>query len=82
MKCEYCLQNKEIRPYGEQGKNICFSCMKSSAELTRIAEKNFSVLLSANEENSGIAILDGAEPRPATEREKSICRLRSKTQRS
>jgi len=47
-KCYICKKDKErhdIRPYGENGQYLCFTCMKSSAELEAMAFNNYKNLL-------------------------------------
>lgn len=42
MKCHYCEQTKDLRPYGPKGAPLCFKCMKASPEREKEAAANFS----------------------------------------
>ena len=62
MICYLCQTPQETRPYGENGQDICFPCMKASPEREATAQKNFSALLGANEVlGEGITMIGGEE---------------------
>jgi len=52
--CYVCGESADCRPYGIGGRNICFPCMKSSAEREREAEAQFSARLSMCESDTVI----------------------------
>lgn len=39
--CEVCGVERELRPYGPQGENICFACAMSTPEMQSAAERAF-----------------------------------------
>lgn len=43
--CEYCLNEKETRPYGEDGKRICYECSMSTPERKVEAERQMGIRL-------------------------------------
>lgn len=47
--CCVCGKQGDLRPYGPNGKDICFPCMKSSPELEKTAEAALGRALAANE---------------------------------
>ncbi len=42
VKCRYCDNTTDLRPYGPKGAPICFKCMKASPEREKEASDNFS----------------------------------------
>lgn len=60
--CQYCNQQRELRPYGEQGQLICFDCAMSPANKSA-AERMFELQSAA----CGDVAIIGEEcgPRPA-----------------
>ena len=34
-KCELCGEEKELRPYGPNGENVCFSCAMKNEEAAK-----------------------------------------------
>ena len=34
-KCDLCSENDELRPYGKNGENICFTCGMKDEETTK-----------------------------------------------
>jgi len=45
QKCEFCGKIKETRPYGKDGKEICFDCMTATPKAEKEAERRFKNLL-------------------------------------
>ena len=45
QKCEFCGKIKETRPYGKDGKEICFDCAMTTPEAKEQAERTFKELL-------------------------------------
>jgi len=45
QKCEFCGQETETRPYGPQGKEMCYKCMMETPERKRIAEDTFQKVI-------------------------------------
>lgn len=46
QKCGFCgKKTKETRPYGKDGKEICFDCMTATPEAEKEAERRFKKLL-------------------------------------
>lgn len=45
QECEFCGEIKETRPYGKDGKEICFGCMEATPETKKEAEERFEELL-------------------------------------
>ena len=43
--CDLCGENRELRPYGPQGENICYPCATSTPELKAAAERAFGARL-------------------------------------
>jgi hypothetical protein len=59
-KCQFCKQEKELRPYGPKGECICFECMTSTPEMEAAAKIQFSCQL----ESSGCVAVIGTEAGP------------------
>jgi len=65
--CHYCgPTDRELRPYGPGGSNICHPCMKATPERERAAKGAFGALLDANAEiGDGIVVIGGQKgPQP------------------
>lgn len=64
MKCHYCPQTNDLRPYGPKGAMVCFYCAMSTPERKAETEQNFSMQLDAA---GPVAMIDGtsAGPYPA-----------------
>lgn len=66
--CHYCgSSEKELRPYGPGGNDVCFPCMKASPEREAQAKAAFGALLDASEQISPsgvVAIGEDIGPRP------------------
>ena len=46
QECKFCGgKEKETRPYGKDGKEICFDCMTATPEVEKEAERRFKELL-------------------------------------
>jgi hypothetical protein len=63
IKCYICGVSKDLRPYGEGGKPICFPCMKATPEREREAEKMFESLIKSLEARGGDIITPKSAPR-------------------
>ena len=44
QKCGFCGKIKETRPYGKDGKEICFDCMTATPKAEKEAERRFKNL--------------------------------------
>lgn len=60
MICDYCNALEDCRPYGENGKMICFRCMKASPRLEAEAIRNYTNQLNA----AGSEVVVGSEVGP------------------
>lgn len=60
MICYVCRADKDTRPYGERGKNICFSCMKDGRE--EEAKRQFGAHLDAIPETEIVLTEHGPIP--------------------
>lgn len=47
-ECEFCFKIVECRPYGKDGKQICYKCMRSSHEFIVEAERRPEIQLGSN----------------------------------
>jgi len=76
MKCHYCGQTSDLRPYGPRGSMICFGCAMSSPERKAETEHNFSTQLAACGPD---AVIDGSEvgPYPAKHHPQASALLRA-----
>ena len=65
-RCYVCNKEKETRPFGEHGQDMCFECMKASPESEKMASNNLDALLTATSiiSPSGIVTIDGEDIRP------------------
>ena len=61
MKCYYCGETDDLRPYGPKGAMVCFDCAMSTPERKAETERNFAMQLDAA---GPIAIIDGTEVGP------------------
>lgn len=63
--CHYCgPTDRELRPYGPGGADICHPCMKANPERERAAQRTFGALLDANAAiGSGVVVI-GSESGP------------------
>lgn len=61
MKCDYCSNEDELRPYGENGAMICFDCAFATPERAATTEKNFLNQMNACGES---IVVIGAEAGP------------------
>jgi hypothetical protein len=59
-ECQYCHKQAELRPYGERGAMICFSCAMQPQNKSA-TERNFGMQLNAC---GDVALLDGTEVGP------------------
>lgn len=66
MSCVYCGTNQDVRPYGPNATDICFTCMKATPEREATAAATFGVLLAANQaiSSSGAVAIGDGPPRP------------------
>jgi hypothetical protein len=63
--CYICgTSERELRPYGKDGQDICFSCMTSTPELEQEAQKQFGKLLDAAGKKTDAAMLTPEGPVP------------------
>lgn len=65
--CCYCsTTEREVRPYGPEGRPVCYRCVTETPEREAAAAANFEVLLNAMVAISpvGLAILDDEGLRP------------------
>lgn len=64
MKCCYCDETNDLRPYGPKGAMVCFPCAMATPERTAETERNFALQLDAC---GPVAVIDGscAGPYPA-----------------
>ena len=59
-----CSTTEELRPYGQQGADICFDCMVADPVREAEAKKNFITLLEAATIH-GVAVIGSEDgPRP------------------
>lgn len=67
-RCYICNEEKETRPYGEHGQDICFPCMQADPVQHDIATNNLSAIVNATSfiSPSGMVAIDGEEIRPST----------------
>lgn len=66
--CYVCSVEKETRPFGEHGQDICFDCMQADPVHYDIATNNLTAIVAATSfiSPTGIVTIDGEEIRPAT----------------
>jgi hypothetical protein len=63
--CHYCgPTEKELRPYGPDGSDICYSCMKESPEREQEASQRYGALLEANAVIGDDIVTIGSEDGP------------------
>lgn len=63
--CHYCgPTDKELRPYGPGGSDICFPCVTSTPEREAAAKGAFGALLDGAEVISGGVVMIGTEEGP------------------
>lgn len=64
--CHYCgPTERELRPYGPGGSNVCHPCATATPERNAAAEAAFGTLLDANAEVSTTGVVSiGAESGP------------------
>jgi hypothetical protein len=67
-RCYVCSEEKETRPYGEHGQDICFTCMQADPVQLDIASSNLSSMVNAASivSPTGIVAIDGEVIRPST----------------
>jgi hypothetical protein len=64
-ECHYCgPTDREMRPYGPGGANICFPCMKAAPEREEAAKNAFGGLLDAVDIVSPGPVVIGGEEGP------------------
>lgn len=61
MKCHYCEETTDLRPYGPKGAMVCFDCAMSTPERKAEAKRNFAQQLEAAGPR---VVLDGTEAGP------------------
>lgn len=61
MKCHYCNEPGNLRPYGPKGAMICFACMKASPGREAEAKRRFGLQLAAC---GDVAVIDGSQAGP------------------
>lgn len=61
MLCYKCNQEKDVRPYGENAKMVCFNCAFKTQADKRITERNFVSQLNAC---GNVAHIDGTNIGP------------------
>lgn len=64
MKCHYCNETDDLRPYGPRGSMVCFACAMATPERKAETSRNFATQLDAC---GNVAVIDGspAGPYPA-----------------
>jgi hypothetical protein len=61
-KCEYCgKENKDLRPYGKHGEQICYSCGMKNIKQTRESFANLTVGRDVIVSDDGIEIVKQTE---------------------
>lgn len=66
-RCYKCgATDKDLRPYGENGQDVCFSCAMGTPEDQRIAEQQFGVQFRAAGPQALVGLNIG--PVPASEK--------------
>lgn len=48
MKCRYCGKEKDLRPYGPGGAQVCFKCAMETPERKKTTEDQFKAALEAD----------------------------------
>ena len=61
MKCHYCDQTHDLRPYGPRGAMVCFACAMSTLERRTETERNFGIQLDAA---GPVTVVDGTHVGP------------------
>lgn len=61
MKCHYCNEPGDLRPYGPRGAMICFDCMKASPDREAAARCQFLAQIDAC---GPVAVIDGSHVGP------------------
>ena len=61
MRCHYCDKTNDLRPYGEKGTMVCFSCAMETPERKAATEQNFRMQLDAA---GPVALIDDTEAGP------------------
>lgn len=61
MKCHYCDQTTNLRPYGPRAAMVCFDCAMSTPERKAEAEQQFAGQLAAC---GDVAVIDGTNVGP------------------
>ena len=63
--CYICgSSERELRPYGEDGKDICFPCMTESPERRQTAREQLGKRLDSADKKTGAAMLTPEGPVP------------------
>lgn len=60
-KCIYCNLDKDCRPYGPNGSELCFSCMMEKPERETEAKRQLLLLL---ESHDNLSIIDDVNQPP------------------
>ena len=71
MKCHYCDESSDLRPYGPRGAFVCFDCAMSTPERKAETENAFSQQLHAS---GDVALIDGTEIGPYPARHHPVVR--------
>jgi hypothetical protein len=61
MKCYYCDETNDLRPYGPNCAMVCFDCAMGTPERKAEAKRNFATQLDAID---GPAVIDGSSVGP------------------